>query len=197
MNILKSYYNARVLNNVRVQYSMYKANHPLFAKWMREKHKKIQKELSDNLILDLIENKKSMWIDSFGYCFNTYNSDIISIEDFRRSSNLLKGIPNIYFRPNLHNLIHHEELLETFKPEIVVYFKSQIFKYLTVPELIKKISGLKNIYATQVLCIYLDLQFIDFNKLKYPITHIIDQIQHSFPNATLKRLAFTGLLINI
>jgi len=197
MNTVKSYYSARVLNNVRVQYSKYKVSHPLFAKWMREKHKKIQKELPNSLILDLIENKKSMWIDSFGYCFNTYNPDIISIEYFGRSSTLLKGIPNIYFRPNLHNLTHHAELLETFKPEIVVYFKSQIFKYLTVPELINKISGLKTIYTTQVLCIYLDLQFIDFNKLKYPITHIIDQIQQSFPNATLKRLALTELLINI
>jgi hypothetical protein len=196
MNTVKSYYDANVLNRVRVQYSMYKVGHPLFAKWMRQKHKKIQKDLPDSLILDLIENKKSMWIDSFGYCFNNYNPDIISIEEIS-IVNLLKGIPNTYFRHNLHDLRIHEELLKTVQPEIVVYFKSQIFKYLTVPELINKIVELKNIYTNQTLCIYLDLQFIDFNKLKYPITHIIDQIHQQLSNATLKRLALTGLLINI
>jgi hypothetical protein len=68
---------------------------------------------------------------------------------------------------------------------------------LTVPELINKIAELKDIYTEQGLCIYLDLQFIDFNKLKYPITYIIDQIHQQLANATLKRLALTGLLINI
>jgi len=196
MNTLKSYSSRNVLTNVRVQYTIYKAGHPLFAKWMREKHKKIQKDIPYSLILDLIENKKSMWIDSFGYCFNTYNPNIISIEEIR-TTKLLKGIPNTYFRHNLHDLRIHEELLKTVQPEIVVYFKSKIFKYLTVPELINKIAELKDIYTEQGLCIFLDLQFIDFNKLKYPITHVIDQIQHSFPNATLKRLALTELLINI
>jgi hypothetical protein len=196
MNTVKSYYEANVLGSVRVQYSMYKVGHPLFEKWMRQKHKTIQKDQPDSLILDFIDNKKSMWIDSFGYCFNTYNPNIISIEEISRA-NLLKGIPNTYFRYNLHDLKTHEELLKTVQPEIVVYFKSQLFKYLTVPELVNKISELKNIYNKQGLCIYLDLQFIDFNKLKYPITHIIDQIQQSFPNAILKRLGLTGLLINI
>jgi hypothetical protein len=175
---------------------MYKAGYPLFAKWMREKHKKILTDLPYSLILELIENKKSMWIDSFGYCFNTHNPNIISIEGIRRR-HLLKGIPNIHFRIDLNGLETHEELLKTFKPEVVVYFKSPIFKYLTVPVLINKISELKNIYANQELCICLGLQFIDFNKLKYPITHIIDQIQQRFPNATLKRLSLTELLINI
>jgi hypothetical protein len=196
MNIVKSYYSASISNNVRVQYAVYKSVHPLFAKWMREKHKKILKDPPCSLILDLIENKKSMWIDSFGYCFNTYNTNIISIEGVR-ARNLLKGISNIYIRPNLNNLKIHEELLETFKPEIVIYFKSQLFKYLTVPELINKISELKSIYANQELCIYLDLLFIDFNKLKYPMQHIIDQIQQSFPNITVKRFVLTELLINI
>jgi hypothetical protein len=196
MNTLKSYHSRGMLTNIRVQYSTYKGGYPLFAKWMREKHKKILTDIPYSSILEIIKNKKSMWVDSFGYCFNTHNPNIISIEGIRRAY-LLKGIPNIYFRPNLNNLKMHEELLETFKPEIVVYFKSPIFKYLTVPELINKISGLKNIYANQRLCIYLDLTFIDFNKLKYPITHIMDQIQQSFPNATLKRLGLVELLINI
>jgi len=196
MNTVKSYYDANVVKRVRVQYSRYKSGHPLFAKWMRQKHKKIEKDLPDSLILDLIENKKSMWVDSFGYCFNTYNPNIISIEGVR-GRNLLQKIPNILFRPSLNNLKIHEELLETIKPEIVVYFKSEIFKYLTVSELVNKISGLKNIYAKQGLCIYMDLQFIDYNKLKYPITYIIDEIQQSFPNATLKRIVLTELLISL
>lgn len=196
MTVLKSYHGASTLNNVRVQYAKYKGGHPLFAKWMREKHKKINRDPPYSFILDIIENKKSMWIDSFGYCFNTYNPNIISIEGIREG-NLLKGIPNTYFRPNLHRLEMHEELLQTFKPEIVVYYKSNIFKYLKVSELIRKMSELKGVYAEQELCICFDLQFIDFNKLKYPITHIIDQIQQSFPNATLKRLFLTEVLINI
>lgn len=196
MTTVKSYYNVHVLDSVRVQYSTYKLGHPLFEKWMRQKHKKIQKDLPDSLILDLIENKKSMWIGCFGHCFSIYNSNIISIEEISKA-NLLKGISNIYFRHDLYSLTTHEELLKTFKPEIVVYFKSHYFRYLTVPELINKIAEVKNIYSNQGLCIYLDLQFIDFNKLKYPIRHIVDQIQQGFPNATLKRLVLTELLINI
>ena len=46
MTTVKSYYEANVLDRVRVQYSMYKVGHPLFAKWMQQKHKKIQKDLN-------------------------------------------------------------------------------------------------------------------------------------------------------
>ena len=200
---MKSYFDQPLLDSTRILYSRYKSGHVLFDKWMREKHKTIEKSSTDNLILNSIGDRKSLWIDSFGHCFKVYNPNIISIEGIH-NANLLKGIPYVYFRANLQNIETHHELAETFKPEIIVSYRTEIFKYLTIPKLIKKIFDLKNIYNAE-LCIYMDLQFIDYNKLKYPITYIIDEIRQQLPNATvnrlhnatLKRLVLTELLINI
>ena len=192
---MRSYYDLPARINIRNQYTVYKRSHPLFEKWMKQKHKKIQKNPTDDLILDLVENKKSIWIDSFGYCFREYNKNIISIE-WDTVGDLLKYIPYVHTRTDLHNTQTHEELRQTYQPEIVVYFKSTIFKYLTLPELINKIKELKQIYIVE-MCILVDLTFIDYNKLKYPIPDIINQLQDALPNSVLKRLSLTELLINI
>jgi hypothetical protein len=161
---------------------------------MRQRHKTIQKDDIDDLILSFTQGKRSLWVDSFGHCFSSQYPNIISIEPIF-AQQMLKTIPNTYCRQNLKDLSTHHELKDTFKPEIVVYFKSTLFKYITVPELIKQVSDFSKIYPA--LCIYIDLQFIDFNKIKYPIDHIIQQIQDGLPEATLKRLPLKGLLINI
>lgn len=192
---MKSYFDAPLLDSTRILYSRYKASHVLFDKWMRQKHKTIQKSSTDNLILDSIGDRNSLWIDSFGHCFKSYNPKIISIEGMH-TGNLLKGIPYVYFRGNLNIVDTHIELAKTFQPEIVVSYKTQLFKYLTVPELVQKITEFKSIYNAEI-CIYMDLQFIDFNKLKYPIVDITNQIQQKLPDATIKRLILTELLINI
>ena len=189
-----NYSDLNIVSSIRVQYSLYKATHPLFQKWMRQRHKTIQKDDIDDLILGFTQNKRSLWIDSFGHCFLGHDPNIISIEPVFAQP-MLKAITNTYCRPNLQDLETHIELAETFKPEIVVYFKSTLFRYITVPELIKQVSDFRKIYPA--LCIYIDLQFIDFNKIKYPIDHVMQQIQKGLPEATLKRLPLKGLLINI
>lgn len=192
---MKSYSDSQLKTNIRPQFTLYKGTHPLFRKWMSEKHKTIVKEEVHEIILQRIGNKRSLWIDSFGHCFNSYNTNIISVE-YMRVQNLLKGLPNIYCRPNLDSLTTHIELAETFDPEIVVYFKSLLLHYVTIPELVQKITEIKDVYNVPI-CVYLDLIYINYNKMKYPINDIVQQINEQLPNATLKRFFLTDLLINI
>jgi len=188
---MKSYEDGTLTHSVRQIYSLYKANHPLFDEWMRSKHKPITCLDINNTILNLISDKKSIWIDSFGYGLS---DNFISIEHYRFHS-LLGNLSNIYFRQGLHNIKTYNELIQTFNPEIVVYYKSEFFKYLTVSELIAKLKELKSIFNN--LIIYMDLLYIDYNKLKYPITHVISQIHEIFPKSIIKRYALSGILINI
>jgi len=189
-----NYKDLSLIGSIRVQYSLYKSTHPLFQRWMRQRHKTIQKDDIDDLVLEYTRDKKSLWIDSFGHCFSKYDPKIISIEPVFAQA-MLKTIPNIFCRGDLQNPDTHQEIAKTFNPEIVVYFKSTIFKYITISKLTENVLALRNIYPA--LCIYIDLQFINYNKIKYPVNNVIQQIQENLPSATLKRLPLNGLLINI
>ena len=188
---MKSYHNGTLTHSIRQIYSLYKENHPLFRLWMLSKRRTTAVSNINNTILNIISDKKSMWVDSFGYGLST---NCISVEQYHYRPPL-KNLPNIYFRKNLNNINTCKELVQTFNPEIVVYYKSEFFKYLTVPELIAKLKELQSIYNN--LIIYMDLLHTDYNKLKYPVTHIISQIHESFPDSIIKRHALSAILINI
>lgn len=185
---MKSYEDGTLIQSVHQVYSLYKATHPLFKQW--DDHNKNQ-SIIQRKILDRISNQKSMWIDSFGYGLS---SDFISVEQDHYSS-ALENLSNVYFRKELNNIEIHKELYQTFNPEIVVYYKSDFFKYLTLPELVSKIEELVQIYSK--LVIYMELTFIDFNRLKYPTKHILSSLEDSFSNSKIEHYGLNDILINI
>jgi len=185
---MKSHEDGTFIQSVSQVHSLYSATHPLFKQWSESN---ISQTFMHRAILDRIDNKKSMWIDSFGYGLSP---DCISIEQDQYSI-ALENLPNVYFRKELDNIETCRELSQTFNPEIVVYYKSEFFKYLTLPELIVKITELSHIYSK--LVIYMELKFIDFNKLKYPPKYVISSLAASFPDCKIERYGLNDILINI
>jgi hypothetical protein len=185
---MKSYEDGTLTQSVQQVQSLYGATHPLFKQWTDDSK---NQSIIESMILNNIGNQKSMWIDSFGHGLSP---NFISIEQ-NHYSTALENLSNVYFRKELNNIKTYQELVQTFNPEIVVYYKSEFFKYLTLPELIGKITELSRVYTK--LIIYTDLMFMDYNKLKYPIENLIIQITDQIPEMTVKRHGLFEILINI
>ena len=58
-------------SDIRTNYALYKNSQPLFKKWIKEKHTKITTDKYSEFILDNLPEGRSLWIDSFGYCFKS------------------------------------------------------------------------------------------------------------------------------
>ncbi len=185
---MKSHQDGTFIQSVSHVHSLYSETHPLFKQWSESN---ISQTFINRSILDRISNQKSMWIDSFGYGLLP---DCISIEQDSYSI-ALENLPNVYFRKELDNIETCRELVQTFNPEIVVYYKSEFFKYLTLSELVSKITELVHIYSR--LVIYMELKFIDFNKLKYTIKDVVASLQASLPMCKIERYGLNDILINI
>lgn len=185
---MKSHQDGTFIQSVSHVHSLYIATHPLYKQWSDSDK---NQTYINRTILDRIANHQSMWIDSFGHGLL---SDCISIEQDNYSI-LLENLSNIYFRKELDKIETYRELAQTFNPEIVVYYKSEFFKYLTLPELVVKITELAQIYNK--LVIYMELKFIDFNKLKYPTKHVVLSLQDNLPMCKIERYGLNDILINI
>lgn len=190
---MKTYSDGTLTKSIRQSYSLYKTTHPLFKFWMESKHKTIPQIGIHQTLLEITKDKTSLWIDSFGYGLHKYDNNIISIEHDSHLS-LLQNLPNVHFRKGFNDPMHLREWRRAFKPEIVVYFKSSFFKYLTVSELIDRILMHKKVFNS--ICIVLDPKFIQYNKLKYPLEHILTELRTQFPGSIVERKGLTELLIN-
>jgi type IV secretory pathway VirB6-like protein len=183
---MKSYQDGTVIQSAI--YPLYKATHPLFKHWEEDNS---NQPIIHRVLLDIIDNQKSMWVDSFGYGLSIDN---ISIEKDVFQP-ILNNLTNIYFRKELNDIETHRELKQTFNPEIVVYYKSEFFKYLTIDELINKITELRQIYSK--LVVYMDSTFIDYNRLKYPKKHVLSHLQDNLSGCKIEHYALNHILINI
>lgn len=192
--ILQSYTHGKVITSLRASYLSYKNSHQLFEFWTKSKHHNVELPPICKTIINLTDSKTSVWIDSFGYGLSKYNPNIISIEHDSYEQ-ILKNLPNVFFRTQLDNPETWREINITIKPDMVVFFKSKFFKYLTIPELVEQLSRLKGIFQTS--CVYLDLTLIDFNKLKYPKSEIVLQLQEQLPTANITFRGRTDILIII
>lgn len=190
---MKTYSDGTLINGIRQTYSLYRNTHSIFNFWMETKHKTVSVPGMYQTVLDITKDKTSLWIDSFGYGLHKYDNNIISIERDCHQ-HLLQNLPNVHFRKGFFEPMNLREWRRTFKPEIVVYFKSNFFKYLTVAELVDKIQLHKKVFNN--ICIVLDPKFIQYNKLKYPLEHILTDLRTRFPNGVIERKGLTELLIN-
>jgi len=182
MRIIKSYAEANSLNllknSKRVLFSMYSVSKENFKYWLvARKNKKISVSKRQEIILNLLDNKTSIWLDGFGFALSNFNNKIISIEQ-QRFKNILNKIKNnncIYFSNNLFsdkslNIINKKFISNV----VVVDFK--ILEYTTPLEIINFVKNLYKIFKERKLIICIDLRKIDFNKLKFTNNEILEEI---------------------
>jgi len=109
MKVIKSYTEASSLNlffnnSKKVLFSMYSASKENFKYWLvQRKNKKISLSKKQEVILNLLDNKTSIWLDGFGFALRNFNNKIISIEQylFKNILNKIKNNNYIYFFNNL------------------------------------------------------------------------------------------------
>jgi len=114
---------------------------------------------------------KSVWIDSNG---DGTNPNVVAFENEKWKEIFDPHIPIKFYRyfnsPTLVQAIN-----KYIKPASVVIYQSEEFRYLTPEELRYKIEFMVDSYPTKIF-IYIDMLGIDFNKLKYSYTHIIESV---------------------
>ena len=182
MRIIKSYAEANSLNllknSKRVLFSMYSVSKENFKYWLVErKNKKISVSKRQEIILNLLDNKTSIWLDGFGFALRNFNNKIISIEQ-QRFKNILNKIKNnncIYFSNNLFSDKSLNIINKKFISNVVVV-DFQIFEYTTPLEIINFLKNLYKIFKERKLIICIDLKKIDFNKLKFTNNEILEEI---------------------
>ena len=182
MRIIKSYAEANSLNllknSKRVLFSMYSVSKENFKYWLvARKNKKISISKKQEIILNLLDNKTSIWLDGFGFALRNFNNKIISIEQ-QRFKNILNKIKNnnyIYFSNNLFSEKSLNIINKKFISDVVVV-DTQIFNYTTTIEIINFLKNLYKIFKERKLIICIDLRKIDFNKLRFTNNEILEEI---------------------
>ena len=182
MRIIKSYAEANSLNllknSKRVLFSMYSVSKENFKYWLvARKNKKISVSKRQEIILNLLDNKTSIWLDGFGFALRNFNNKIVSIEQ-QRFKNILNKIKNnncIYFSNNLFSDKSLNIINKKFISNVVVV-DFQIFEYTTLLEIINFLKNLYKIFKERKLIICIDLKKIDFNKLKFTNNEILEEI---------------------
>lgn len=157
---------------------MYSVSKENFKYWLVErKNKKISVSKRQEIILNLLDNKTSIWLDGFGFALRNFNNKIISIEQ-QRFKNILNKIKNnncIYFSNNLFSDKSLNIINKKFISNVVVV-DFQIFEYTTPLEIINFLKNLYKIFKERKLIICIDLKKIDFNKLKFTNNEILEEI---------------------
>jgi hypothetical protein len=182
MKVIKSYTEASSLNlfcnnSKKVLFSLYSASKENFKYWLvQRKNKKISLSKKQEVILKLLDNKTSIWLDGFGFALRDFNNKIISIEQYF-FKNILNKINNnyIYFSNNLFSEKSLNIINKKFISDVVVV-DSQIFDYTTTIEIISFLKNLYKIFKQRKLIICIDLKKIDFNKLKFTNNEILEEI---------------------
>lgn len=184
MKIIKSYTQAISLNlflnsSKKVLFSIYfNSTRENFKYWLvRRKNKKISLSKKQKLILQLLNNKSSIWLDGFGFGLKHFNNKIISIEDsnFKPLLNKITHRNCIYFSKNIYSKNSLKLINRKIMSDIIIidYTKTN---YTTPSELIEFLLDLHNIFKARKLIVCIDLRKIDFNKLKFTCNEIIEEI---------------------
>ena len=171
-------------SDIRTNYALYKNSQPLFKKWIKEKHRKITTDKYSEFILDNLPQGRSLWIDSFGYCFKSYNPNIYSIELKMREC-FLKNLPDILCEDGFYKIMDmHINYAKTLNPTSLVLYDSGLLKYYNIDEYIAFFKNMQNIYKIPIF-IKLNLLFADFNRLKYNYNDIGNMMESTIPSSII------------
>lgn len=122
-------------------------------------------------ILKLLPQGTSVWIDSNGV---DINSNILAFENIK-NKDILES-KNIRYYKNIFSKTLYQAINKYIKPLSIVFYQSEEFKYISDGQLVDSINFLKECIPCKII-IHINTIFIDFNKLKYPITSIIEKIK--------------------
>lgn len=171
-------------SDIRTNYALYRNSQSLFKKWIKEKHKKITTDKYSQFILDNLPVGRSLWIDSFGYCFKTYNKDIYSIELKMRQS-FLNNLPDIQYDDGFYeNMNIHRFYARTLNPKSIVLYDSGMLKYYNIDEYVSFFKNMQEIYNVPIF-IKLNLVFADFNRLKYRYSDVGTMLENMIPDSKI------------
>ena len=140
-----------------------------------EAKKRLYTELHPEDYLDKINSLlpagKTVWIDSNG---DAMKSNIVAFENEKWKGIFDPRKPVKYYKffnsPTLVGAIN-----KYINPTSIVIYHSEEFRYLTPEELRYKLEFMVDSYPTKIL-IYLDMIGIDFNKLKYSHSHVLESV---------------------
>lgn len=171
-------------SDIRTNYALYRNSQSLFKKWIKEKHKKITTDKYSQFILDNLPAGRSLWIDSFGYCFKSYNNDIYSIELKMRQS-FLNNLQDIQYDDGFYeNMNIHRFYARTLNPKSIVLYDSGMLKYYNIDEYVSFFKNIQEIYNVPIF-IKLNLVFTDFNRLKYRYSDVGTMLENMIPDSKI------------
>jgi hypothetical protein len=170
-----------VIFNFKAHYIIYKLTHRNFVFWL-EHRKKEQYPFTDaqKIIIEKIKNKKSILIDSFGYLFVKNNENIICFENKKYKkifdkiidSNKKIYTTNNFFSNTMLQIIKRES------PTYLAFFYTDILRYKSVEDLAEFINYVKKEFKNISLLFFIDMIFVDFNKIKYSNNDAIEILKN-------------------
>jgi len=190
-----------VIFNFKAHYIIYKLTHRNFVFWLKYR-KKEHYPFTDvqKIFIEKTKNKKSILIDSFGYIFAKNNKNIICFENKKYKKIFDKIIdPNkkIYTTSNFFS----NTMLQIIKresPKYLAFFYADILRYKSVKDLAKFINYIKKEFKNISLLFFIDLKFIDFNKIKYSDIDLIEMLKNKINSVFLyKKISEFDYLIEI
>lgn len=163
--IISNYDNAVL--DFRANYQIYKMTHINFISWLKQRKNK-QTVLSDaqKIFIERNINKKNIFIDSFGYFFNKGSICIENIKYEKIFHKILDTkkkfyTTNNFFSDDVANIIKKES------PQYVVFFYATVLRYNTIEKLAELINFFKKKLEHINLLLFIDIIYLDFNKIKY------------------------------
>ena len=197
MKKIISNYNNLVFD-FRANYTIYKMTHTNFIFWLKQRKKK-QYVLLDaqKIFMDKVNNEKSIFIDSFGYFFN---KDTVFFENIRYEK-IFNKIPdpkkkiyttNNFFSDDVVNIIKEES------PHYVVFFYADILRYNTIEKLAELINCFKKKLQHIDLLLFIDITYLDFNKIKYTNREAVEILKSKIDAKSLcKKISEFDYLIEV
>lgn len=194
--IISNYDNA--VFNFRANYQIYKMTHINFISWLKQRKNK-QAILSDaqKIFIERNINKKNIFIDSFGYFFNKGS---ICIENIRYEKIFHKILDpkkkfyttNNFFSDDVTNFIKKES------PQYVVFFYSIVLRYNTIEKLSELINCFKKKLEHINLLLFIDMIYLDFNKIKYTNIDAIEILKSKIDSKSFcKKISEFDYLIEV
>ena len=148
-------------------------------------YESMHEQKHNDFITKLLPKGKSVWIDS---CGDSYNPNIVAFEESK-----WKGIFDpkklIKYYSSLKSPTFIQAINKYINPTSIVMYESEAFRYVTVEEIQDNISYLLDSFNCKLI-IYLDMRFIDFNKLKYSHEHILQTINQNFKIHTIDNFKY-------
>jgi len=134
-------------------------------------YQRVRNKVYQQNILKLLPEGVSVWIDSNGV---DISPNIIAFENFNNKDIFKPKSVNYY--KNTFSKTLYQYINKYIKPVSLVFYQSEEFRYITDDKVIENINFLSKLISCKII-VYIDIVFIDFNKLKYPINNIIAKIK--------------------